>query len=60
MYKVVWDKESNGILLVDFSSKSIKSPQPVFYEELDLLGFDMFWNYPKTYEPLLRSVRKYL
>jgi len=60
MYKVVWDKESNGILLVDSSDRAIKSPQPVFYEELDLLGFDMFWNYPKTYEPLLWKVgRRY-
>lgn len=60
MYKVVWDKENNGILLVDSSSKAIKSPQPVFYEELDLLGLDKFWKYPKVYEPLLWKVgRRY-
>ena len=29
------------------------SPRPVFFEELDLLGLDKFWNYPKSKEPLL-------
>ena len=57
-YKVLWDEENNGIIL---SPNGLNiSPQPVFYEELDLLGFDKFWNYPKSYEPLLWKVgRRY-
>ena len=61
MYKVTWDKNSNGILLVDHSSSDVISPpRPVFFEELDLLGFNKFWSYPKTQEPLLWAIgRKY-
>ncbi|MGB9856508.1 MAG: phosphoadenosine phosphosulfate reductase family protein, partial [Caldisericum exile] len=35
--------------------------RPVFFEELDLLGFDKYWEYPKTEEPLLWALggRKY-
>jgi len=51
MYNVKWDSEINGILLTD--DEGIVPPRPVFYEELDLLGFDKYWNYPKTENPLL-------
>ena len=55
MYNVVWDKKINGIL---FKSKEtgITPPRPVFFEELDLLGFDQFWEYPKSKEPLLWAI----
>ena len=62
MYKVTWDRDSNSILLVDNenSSKIIAPPRPVFFEELDLLGFDKFWDYPKDQEPLLWAIgRRY-
>lgn len=62
MYKVVWDKDLNGVLLVDGveSSQEIIPPRPVFYEELDLLGLNNFWEYPKCEEPLLWSIgRRY-
>ena len=41
MYKATWDRESNGILLVDneSSSKIITPPRPVFFEEIGPLGF---------------------
>ena len=51
MYNVKWDSEINGILLAD--DGEIVPPRPVFYEELDLLGFDKSWKYPKCKNPLL-------
>ena len=61
MYKILWDRDSNGILLVnDADSEIVAPPRPVFFEELDLLGFNKFWNYPKTQEPLLWAIgRRY-
>lgn len=62
MYKVEWDSKINGILLNDKinDKEEIIPPRPVFCEELDLLGFDKYWNYPKTKEPLLWSIgRRY-
>jgi len=62
MYKVIWDKDSNSILLVDNdnSSKIKAPPRPVFFEELDLLDFNKFWDYPKAQEPLLWAIgRRY-
>lgn len=32
--------------------------RPVFYEELDLYGFDKYWEYPKCKEPLLWRVNR--
>lgn len=51
MYNVIWDPEINGILLTDDESDLVP-PRPVFFEELDLLGFDN-WSYPKSENPLL-------
>ena len=60
MYKVVWDIETGGVLLVNSSQNVIVPPRPVFYEELDLLGFNRFWDYPHVEEPLLWSIgRRY-
>ena len=56
MFKVVWDKEYNGVYLT-MSSKGDAlnvAPRPVFWEELDLLGLNrMGWIYPHVEEPLL-------
>ena len=60
MYKIKWDKENNIVLLDDSVEQEIPSPRPVFFEELDLLGFDKYWNYPKSENPLLWSIgRRY-
>lgn len=60
MYKVTWDLETGGILLVNSSENEIIPPRPVFYEELDLLGFNNFWSYPRAEEPLLWNIgRRY-
>ena len=47
MYQYVWDTETGGLLLTTEISKFSKEPRPVYYKELDILGFDRFWNYPK-------------
>jgi len=62
VYKVIWDREINGILLTDNVSlaQEIIPPRPVFYEELDLLNLNNFWTYPKVDEPLLWAIgRRY-
>jgi phosphoadenosine phosphosulfate reductase len=57
MFKVIWDKEINGVLLIDNVDENltIVPPRPVFHEELNLFGFKKFykWKYPETNEPLL-------
>ncbi|BCV22808.1 phosphoadenosine phosphosulfate reductase family protein [Moorella sp. Hama-1] len=62
MYEIQWDKDTGGILLADTKEDGTKSEiRPVFFEELDLLGFDRYWNYPRVDAPLLWAVggRKY-
>lgn len=54
MYKYTWDEETGGLLLLPELSKFSKEPRPVYYKELDILGFDKYWNYPKDdHAPLL-------
>ncbi len=56
MYKVVWDPETGGILFRESISEGISQEiRPVFFEELDLLGFHSYWEYPQTPFPLLWS-----
>jgi len=47
MYEYHWDEETGGLLLTTNQAKFSKEPRPVYYRELDILGFDKFWNYPK-------------
>jgi len=54
MYEVQWDADTGGVLLSDPANNGINGEvRPVFYEELDLLGFGKAWQYPKCEEPLL-------
>ena len=48
MFQYVWDPETGGILLTTEQAKFSKEPRPVYYQELDILGFDQYWNYPKN------------
>ena len=62
MFKIIWDKEKNGVILtINANGNALTvSPRPVFYEELDLLNFDQYWEYPKSKEPLLWAMdRRY-
>jgi|LFRM01.1.fsa_nt_gb phosphoadenosine phosphosulfate reductase len=62
MYEICWDRDTGGIFLSDEKMDGIRGEtRPVFFEELDLLGFDKYWNYPRAEEPLLWAVggRKY-
>ncbi len=47
MYEYIWDQETGGLMLTTNISKFSKEPRPVYYKELDILGFDKYWNYPK-------------
>lgn len=61
MNKVVWDKQTGGVLLQSLVTKETLgvSPRPVFYEELDLLGLDKAgWKYPRCQEPLMWACNK--
>ncbi len=47
MYQYVWDYDTGGLLLTSEQSKFSKEPRPVYYRELDILGFDEYWTYPR-------------
>lgn len=47
MYQYLWDAETGGLLLTSEISKFSKEPRPVYYRELDILGFDAHWSYPR-------------
>lgn len=54
MYNIRWDPETNGVLLTSEQGDVQSSVRPVFFEELDLLGFDSRgFRYPRVEEPLL-------
>lgn len=49
MYRYIWDSETGGLLLTTETTVQGYSnePRPVYYRELDILGFDRYWRYPK-------------
>lgn len=47
MYSYSWDPETGGLLLNSTPLQMSKEPRPVYYKELDILGFDKYWNYDK-------------
>lgn len=47
MYSYEWDPETGGLLLNTTPLKFSKEPRPVYYKELDLLGFNQYWDYDK-------------
>lgn len=64
MFRVIWDKDINGVLLsTNGNGEALNvSPRPVFYEELNLLGLNKIynWKYPESNEPLLWALdRRY-
>lgn len=47
MYSYTWDTETGGLLLNSSPLAFSKEPRPVYYKELDILGFDKIWKYAK-------------
>ena len=48
MYLYEWDVQTGGLLLNSSPLSFSKEPRPVYYKELDILGFDKYWNYDKN------------
>jgi phosphoadenosine phosphosulfate reductase len=47
MYNYTYDTDTGGLLLNTSPMQFSKEPRPVYYRELDLLGFDQYWTYEK-------------
>lgn len=50
MYAYTHDAQTGGLLLNDSTPLFSKEPRPVYYRELDILGFDTHFNYTKQDE----------
>lgn len=50
MYSYTYDRETGGILLNSSPTGFSKEPRPVYAAELDVLGFDRYWNYDRQTE----------
>lgn len=48
MYSYEWDGSTGGYILVPTPLAFSKEPRPVYYKELDILGFDKYWQYDKN------------
>ena len=48
MYSYSWDSETGGLLLNSSPLQFSKEPRPVYYKELDILGFDRYWKYDRN------------
>ena len=48
MYSYEWDAQTGGLLLNSSPLSFSKEPRPVYYKELDILGFDKYWIYDKN------------
>lgn len=47
MYAYEWDSSTGGYILTPMPLAFSKEPRPVYYKELDILGFDKYWDYDK-------------
>ena len=48
MYAYEWDSSTGGYILTPMPLTFSKEPRPVYYKELDILGFDKYWIYEKN------------
>lgn len=48
MYAYEWDSSTGGYILTPMPLTFSKEPRPVYYKELDILGFDKHWDYDKN------------
>lgn len=61
MYSYEWDTETGGLILNSTPLQFSKEPRPVYYKELDILGFDKYWKYKKddTYPYMWAEANNY-
>ena len=61
IYSYEWDTETGGYVLDSTPLPFSKEPRPVYYREMDLLGFDKYWDYEKddTYPYMWAEANKY-
>ena len=50
MYSYTFDPVTGGIILNSTPTNFSKEPRPVYSEEMDILGFDKYWDYEKQVE----------
>lgn len=50
MYSYIYDPTSGGIVLNSTPTNFSKEPRPVYSPEMDLLGFEQYWEYEKQDE----------
>ena len=48
MYSYDWDPSTGGYILNSTPLNFSKEPRPVYYKELDMLGFDRYWDYAQV------------
>ena len=48
MYTYEWDSSTGGYIITPMPLAFSKEPRPVYYKELDYLGFDKYWDYDKN------------
>ena len=48
MYAYEGDSSTGGYILTPMPLGFSKEPRPVYYKELDILGFDKYWDYDKN------------
>ena len=48
MYSYSWDTTTGGLILNSSPLAFSKEPRPVYYKELDILGFDQYWQYDRN------------
>ena len=48
MYTYEWDSSTGGYILNPIPLTFSKEPRPVYYKELDILGFNQYWKYEKN------------
>ena len=50
MYSYTFDSTTGGIILNSTPTNFSKEPRPVYASEMDILGFEKYWNYNKQNE----------
>lgn len=48
MYTYDWDSSTGGYIIIPMPLTFSKEPRPVYYQELDILGLDKYWDYNKN------------